>query len=403
MSLSQELLEIILDDLDADGDTLSLRMCSLVSASLCHSSQARIFRRVTLAPWVTNNNTMCFLFHRLVTHSPHITRYVRILVLQDRALYTRLSTMEMPTWMIREPTLPPLLRMLPNLEGFHFHAQSFRWTSPWSNAPLSSAIFDALTSSKISSIHFRGLSIPASCILKSSGLRRLLLNDLAVLENGNIDEQHPVERRIRHLGLSGKTLTWFPRAKHHFDIENLVKFRACPEIEVHQYAAVQSLLDACSRSLLEFEYLPFLEYGGVFPHHDLDLSRLSSLRSFVVFSPTARSGNQPVDDPVLWLARVLETLPSDSNIQSITIYLQVVPSHRTEGWAALDASLARPALRTTQVTIFPHSTFYATSFPLDFTGLTPAFNTLLPALNFTGRMHIDGTHILFDSLRFADL
>ncbi|KAJ7439200.1 hypothetical protein FB451DRAFT_1447211 [Mycena latifolia] len=146
------------------------------------------------------------------------------------------------------------------------------------------------------------------------------------------------------------------------EMKQLLKLRACPQDNV-QYAAMQSILSICARSLLEFEYLPFV---------------------------TVKCGNQ--SNPVLWLARALDTLPSGSSIRTITIYLDFhvhggTITHK-EDWATLDTSLMRPELRAANVTIFPFSTFYASR-----------------DNHFIGgrRMLINDTRTLFDSLRFADL
>jgi hypothetical protein len=258
MTLSQELVDIIIGELDVEEDKHSLEICSLVSASFCHSSQARIFRRVTLQPWVTNKKTMCFLFHRLVTHSPHILRYVRVLIVQDRLLHTWVNMMGLPSWVLNEPTLPPLLQMLANLESLHFHA-AFGWSSVCSNPSLSSAILNVLASSKIVSLHLRGLSIPSSCILRSPGLKSLLLNDLAVVDPHNIAVS-PSGVQLRCLGLSGQILNWFAGAECPFNLGHLSRLRASPRptLSAFEHSALQSLLNTCAKSLLFFEYLPII-------------------------------------------------------------------------------------------------------------------------------------------------
>ncbi|KAJ7439201.1 hypothetical protein FB451DRAFT_1447215 [Mycena latifolia] len=234
LKLSQELVDLIIDDLDADGDNVALKMCSLVCASFCHPSQARIFRRVTLEPWVTNEKTMSFLFHRMITQSPHITRHIRTLVIQDRALHTLPGVMGMRAWVIREPILPLLLQMLQNLERIHFHTQ-FRWSSLWSNPSLQSAILDVLHSSKIVSVHFRGMDIPASCISQSPGLQRILLNDLTVLDDPDLNA---VQSPIRSLGLSGNTLNWFTGIKCPIEMKGQGESAAVP-LQLPQTAAAK--------------------------------------------------------------------------------------------------------------------------------------------------------------------
>lgn len=138
MTLPQELLGTIIDHLYHEGDIFSLKMCSLVCASFCHSSQPHIFRRVTLQPWLmpgtSSKRTMSFLFHRLVTRSPHILLYVRILVIRDRELYSRPGRRLARSWMLDEPTLPLLLQMLPNIVGFHLHAR-INWGILLQNSP----------------------------------------------------------------------------------------------------------------------------------------------------------------------------------------------------------------------------------------------------------------------------
>ncbi|KAJ7080525.1 hypothetical protein C8R44DRAFT_895335 [Mycena epipterygia] len=170
--------------------------------------------------------------------------------------------------------LPSLLRILPNLESFHMHAR-FEWRSIDHNPSLSSAISNILNSPKLVSIHFRGVDILPSYISRSPALHTLLLNDLV------IDPATPMALnprvQIRYLGLSPWTLKKFAGADCPFDMKHLLKLRACPQHNNAQYAALQNLLNTCSKSLLELQCLPFLTIGDVPPHFELDLSRLSSL------------------------------------------------------------------------------------------------------------------------------
>jgi hypothetical protein len=158
--------------------------------------------------------------------------------------------------MLDEPTLPLLLQMLPNIVGFHLHAR-ISWGILLQNSPsLAWAILTTLTSPKIESLHFRGMDIPSYCLSHSPGLKHILLNDLTINEETNSAVAPKVF--ISHLGLSLWTLNWFARPDCPFVIKHLLKLRACPQHDTAQYTALQTLLNAASSSLLEFEYLPFL-------------------------------------------------------------------------------------------------------------------------------------------------
>jgi hypothetical protein len=158
--------------------------------------------------------------------------------------------------MLDEPTLPLLLQMLPNIVDFHLHAR-INWGMLLQNSPsLAWAILTALTSPKIESLHFRGMDIPSYCLSRSPGLKHILLNDLTINEETNSAVAPKVF--ISHLRLTLWTLNWFARPDCPFDIKHLLKLRACPQHDTAQYTALQTLLNAASNSLLEFEYLPSL-------------------------------------------------------------------------------------------------------------------------------------------------
>ncbi|KAJ7617517.1 hypothetical protein DFH06DRAFT_103824 [Mycena polygramma] len=402
MSLPQELFDAIIDNLY--GDIFSLKMCSLVSSAFCRSSQPHIFRRVTLEPWPmarkpTNSSrstrsTMCFLFYQLITSSPHILLYVRILVIMDRPMLSTPGRVRPKSWILDEPTLPTLLALLPNLESLHLHAR-LGWEDLGDENPvLAAAILDALASPKIRSIHFRDMEFPSSCITQSPGATDILLNNNSILTD-QTDSLVP-KIPIRRLGLSPWTLAWFARDSCPFDITHLSKLRASPQHNVAQYASLQTLLNEASDSLLEFEYFPFLTIGDEPPYHHLDLSQLSSLRCFVAWVALGRFVGHPFAQ-ALWLVRALDSLPPDSSIEHIVIYLPDWPVYESiskTDWATLDTSLTRLSLRAARVTIIKHAKLN--------------LDRLLPVLASTGRMQADNeasgfSFNTFDLLRYADL
>ncbi|KAJ6508321.1 hypothetical protein C8R45DRAFT_967044 [Mycena sanguinolenta] len=393
--LPQELLDLIIDNID---DIVILRACSLVCSAFRQSIQPRIFRRVTLLPprsRASTERTMCSLFYRLVTHSPHILLYVRTLVIMDRNIYFHPGVAEPKEWMLEEPTLPLLFRWLSNLESLHIHA-SFRWSELVDGKPaLSAAILSTLASPNIKSIFFRGIGdLPMSSVTQSPGLEDLFLNNRDLT-----DEPSPVisppKIRLHRLGLGAWTLVRFARADCPFDVTRLQKLRVCPQqmgqrSHLAQYSALQTLLDAASESLLEFEYLPFPNIYDA-PHPDLDLEKLSSLRRFVVWVVLGKVRSQRFA-PLLWLPRALDSFTANSALEHIDIHLEqwtrTVPDTIDEPvWATLDASLTRPELSAAVVTIFTS---------LDLT-------MMLPRLLSSGRMHIEHTEPCFGSVRYADL
>ncbi|KAF7348241.1 hypothetical protein MSAN_01777700 [Mycena sanguinolenta] len=347
--------------------------------------QPRIFRCVTLLPPRSeapgsSEKTICFLFHHIVTQSHHIQRYVRTLVIMDRNLHFMPGRREPKEWMLEEPTLPLLFRLLSNLESLHIHAR-FRWSELLDGNPaLSAAILSTLASPKIKSIFFRGIGdLPLSSTTQSPGLEDLLLNNRDLK-----DEPTPVipppKIRLHRLGLGAWTLIRFARADCPFDITHLRKLRVCPQ---H--------MDAASESLLEFEYLPFPNIYDAPPHPDLNLGKLSSLRRFVIWVVLGKVRAQRFA-PLLWLPRALDSFTADSALQYIDIHLdewsRIVYCTADEPvWATLDASLTRPELSTAIVTIF-------TSMDL---------NMRLPRLVSSGRMRVDNTGPSFGSVRYADL
>ncbi|KAF8214984.1 hypothetical protein K438DRAFT_1800547 [Mycena galopus ATCC 62051] len=382
MAFPPEIFEIILDNVD--GDIVTLRMCSLVSSGFLHSSRSHIFRRVTLKgppytlPHMPRPTTPCCRFHRLVTRSPHIQQYVRALTITDtpkvRDSENRI-TLPSKSWMLDEPTLPLLIGLLPNLETFHLLYQ-VKWARIVEKHPaFESAMLSTLASPKIKSIHLRGVGdLPLSCIIQSPGLKDLDLDLLGISGETNSVELPKV--RLCRLGLGSSALSWFAGADCFFDTTHLLKLRIAQDNSRDQ-RSLQTLLDGASRSLLEFEYVPYL--AELMPP-DLDLGRLSSLQSLVIWVTLGRPVAQPFSQ-LLWLARVLDSLPKNSATQRISIHLRYhgaglrAPSSSTGelAWTTLDASLTRPELRAAKVTIF--------------TGLH--LNKLLPTLTSSGRLRVD--------------
>ncbi|KAJ6504676.1 hypothetical protein C8R47DRAFT_1103197 [Mycena vitilis] len=396
MSLPQELFDAIIDNLY--GDIFSLKMCSLVSSAFCRSSQPHIFRRVTLEPWPiarqptnSSRHTMCFLFYRLITASPHILLYVRILVIMDRQMLSTPGRVRPKSWIMDEPTLPTLLALLPNLESLHLHARTGWQHLSDENPVLAAAILDALASPKTRSIHFRDMEIPSSCINQSPGTTDILLNNNSITDQ--TDSLVP-KIPLRRLGLSPWTLAWFARDSCSFDLTHLSKLRASPQHDTAQYTSLQTLLNKASSSLLEFEYLPFLTRDEP-PHNDLDLSKLSSLRCFVAWVALGRFEGHPFAQ-ALWLVRALNSLPLDSSVEHIIIHLpdwSASESINKTDWATLDTSLTRASLRAAKVTIITYG--------------TSNLDSLLPVLASTGRMQannaLGNSFDTFDLLRYSDL
>ncbi|KAF8214985.1 hypothetical protein K438DRAFT_1749089 [Mycena galopus ATCC 62051] len=395
MSLPPELFELIIDH--PDGDILALKMCALACAAFRQRSQSHIFGRITaLLPPPSNApstyETLCSLFHRLVLQSPHIQHHVRTLVIMDRHMYSTPGRRYTTDWMLDEPTLPLLLLLLPNLEGFHLHSRE-NWEHVLDENPtLASAILTALASPNIKSIHFRGMqNLPLACITQSTGLRNLLLNDLDIDHEPNPIIVQPKVRLCR-LGLSPWTLTRFARADCPFDMTHLLKLRVCPQGHIDQYAALKTLLNAASHSLLEFEYLPFLSIEDVVP--ELDLGNFPSLQRLVVRPVCGGIVPEHPVGPLLWLAHALDSLPQNSAIAHIVLELEIWWKLPSEGelaciwaWATLDASLTRPALHAATLTIFTE---------LNLNGILPFFAA-------SGRMRIEDPPFIGDCLRYSDL
>ncbi|KAJ7741332.1 hypothetical protein B0H16DRAFT_1890516 [Mycena metata] len=382
MALPQELVDAVIDNLA--GDVPALNALSLVCSSFRTSSQAHIFRRITLRSQTSGmKNTSCALFHRLVSQSPHILLHVRTLVILDR---TTLGIASPKSWIMDEPTLPPLLRMLVHLEGFHLHSRH-NWREVRRGSPsLESAILALLASPKMKSIHFRGMAIPSSCVLQSPGLRKLLLNDLDFSDNVTAPTSSKIP--IHYLGVSPWMLPLFASASSPFDTQHLLKLQACPQHDTAQYTALQTILNTASGSLLELEYLPFLTIGDEPPHHPLDLGHLSSLNFLVVWIGLGEYRAQPFAQ-LIWLCHVLDSLPGGS-ILGITIHLEDwldVPIREFD-WGIFDAALMRPELSSARATVF-------TKFD--------SLDVLPPTFNTTGRMLIDHGTLGFHELRYADL
>lgn len=184
-----EVIEAIIDLIASEDDALfsSVKLCSLVSRSLLPRTRRYIFRVITLKYVTDSYGTPTYTtprFVRLISRSPGIARYVRIL---DYSVAKQDLNVE------------GLAVALGNLTN----VQSLKLTGPmrthfdmgWAEFPCLETILKLMHSPTLSHLRLRTIgSFPLSCLALCKGLKFLDMEFLFGSQMGNIElfqEQPP--------------------------------------------------------------------------------------------------------------------------------------------------------------------------------------------------------------------
>ncbi|KAJ7108354.1 hypothetical protein C8R43DRAFT_188366 [Mycena crocata] len=172
-NLPQELIDIIVDDLYNDIPTL--KACSLAARTFVSPTRTHLFKRIEITPppGPGNGYGSCHKFHQLLTSSPHIASLVRELCIVLVGSETSFEYDEdgqyleerRATWIMTGRTLSLILPLL-DLKRISLVENSpvdwngvgdysMNWTKL--GRKLKSTLTDVFSSSKLESVHLRGI------------------------------------------------------------------------------------------------------------------------------------------------------------------------------------------------------------------------------------------------------
>jgi hypothetical protein len=186
--IPQDIIDIIVDSLEAGGEWNALRACSLVSPSFLHPCRKHIFGKISLMAtgrahiWSPGHpegpgvQILSKRFLRLLRQSPHIVQYVRTLIMK--------SVVGGDTdWMKTSEEIPSIIGLLAKLEKFEFRSKV---PMHWSNfAPtVQSSLISLIRSHRLQKLALQGvMGLPMSLAEHFGSLNILHVLDVT-LEHG---------------------------------------------------------------------------------------------------------------------------------------------------------------------------------------------------------------------------
>ncbi|KAJ7608177.1 hypothetical protein FB45DRAFT_1067564 [Roridomyces roridus] len=227
MHVPQELIDLIVDHLDADVS--SLQSCALTARTFVSPSQSHLFRKIEIRPESVNSDndsSPSQQFYHTLTASPHLASLVRELRIVLVGSETPWEwderhgdySVERPApWVMSDPALPLLLPLL-HLTGISLveDVANSEWNGEgafcmhWGRLapPLKSALTAVFSSYTLESVHLRGLVVRSprellslfsdSVSLKSLPISRIFF-DPAWAERNSWPEEQPWKPRLRTL------------------------------------------------------------------------------------------------------------------------------------------------------------------------------------------------------------
>lgn len=191
--LPQELVDHIIDHLhDAP---LTLSNCSLTSRTWLPTSRLHIFSKIVFKAsplYTAPPNELCKRLYHLLTSTPDIISNIRELeICEGSPTGGAASPGCSTTWVATERTLPPLLKMLTNLQRLEFGS---RTTLHWGilPLPLQSAIFYVFGLPSLRYVRLKSWSFPnfsdlTELLAFCQNLKGLALSDTRVCGDGEVD------------------------------------------------------------------------------------------------------------------------------------------------------------------------------------------------------------------------
>ncbi|KAF7338782.1 hypothetical protein MSAN_02200700 [Mycena sanguinolenta] len=189
MSLPQELVDAILDNISDDLPTL--KACSLVASLFTHSARTHIYRKIEISPLSSSGNS-CRKFYELLSSSPDIAPLVKNLLIVSNGLFPTDAEECRRGKLGFEPdtsrTLPLVLPCLVNLTRISLvehppnpwikTACSMNWRAM--NEDSKSALAAVFSSPRLEAVHFRGFAIESPRQLLSLFSEAVALKEMSL-------------------------------------------------------------------------------------------------------------------------------------------------------------------------------------------------------------------------------
>ncbi|TFK21689.1 hypothetical protein FA15DRAFT_672316 [Coprinopsis marcescibilis] len=361
--IPQELIELIIGYVSHPP---TLRACALTGPQFLHASQRGLFAEVVLSPPKSkhsSNTTPAQRFLNTIISSPHLTSFVRALVIECED-----SVLEQP-WLYSDTALQHILPILSKLAKISVNGKihpeheraptkaNLSWSSL--SATLRSALTSIMRTGTVIDLELGGFSrIPVSYVIQScSQLKKLSLLPLYVVDDvdkddtvsedelaaeppmindNNSDDSIMCESTaqleditIKQSGIAlRRTTDWLLRPGSGPNINRLQKINFTVS-DNEDHLCVAKIVDACAGTLKHLELTPGPEVGSVrhllrkvAPPEDLSssafgLSNLGELHSLKINTEIRmyKLNNNRYSDPLPWIVSLLSSLP-DKNLLS---------------------------------------------------------------------------------------
>ncbi|KAG2003638.1 hypothetical protein CC2G_004227 [Coprinopsis cinerea AmutBmut pab1-1] len=358
--IPQELLSHILDHLADDIPTL--RNVCLAANRFRHPCQKLIFSTLELRhpqgqkdpqlqrPPYTPGKTLLQAFNSNPALSDYVNEVVILDTPEDR------HDWQHPSWLADDDDLPEVLNRLPRGKIRRLVIKR-GYRASWNHlkAPIKEALMGLCSAPALMSLSLAWVPI---------GLMSLCAPTVKHLELQDVDLQTDIDAPIsgtsaRTQSLQLETL----RLDHAFDLPsiadillaestNQVTLKSLEKLHLsasslNDHDHIPRLLEACSSSLEVLSLCPWYEIhrSGRQPMNVLDLSELHSLKHLSFEEYYSVQGSSCYVDPIPWICRVLETLPTPNALSSFYISIEfdmLEPEGIQIGhWMELDHVLTR--------------------------------------------------------------
>ncbi|KAF8969694.1 hypothetical protein BDZ97DRAFT_1794698 [Flammula alnicola] len=263
--LPQEIDEEILGYLRDDKD--ALQACSLSCRTFLATCQKYLFSKIVLSPPTDKNKRPNGLqFQRLLTASPHLSKYIHHLEIIDHKP-------EEKEWLSQDATLIFCLPFLRWLKALVILYRTTRQGGNWegiARGGLLASFLDVMQLPSMTYLHFEHLPLP---LIKHcpSHLKHLALEEPTTDVTTGLNEL--VQRvktiqleslRIRTIDRGPTTATssdWFTQVVENtgFDVTKLKRLHAEVDGGMEELAEIWTLLKLCAGTLLELTFSPCTE------------------------------------------------------------------------------------------------------------------------------------------------
>ncbi|KAJ7608201.1 hypothetical protein FB45DRAFT_946951 [Roridomyces roridus] len=402
MPMPQELVDGIVENLE--GDTLSLKCCSLAARTFVTPSQRQLFRKIEIVPPSGIGDNPCQRLYDTLVKSPHLAELIvelRIVLMNDETSVEYedgdLADGHCPQWILSDEALSlPLSLTLPflKLKGISLVEDSIqesndggRFSMHWNTlgGALKSALADVLSSPTLESVRLRGIvfDCPRDLLSLFSGAMSMKSLTLSRIYFDSPSESHEAWPEAQ---------TWSPRLTclvlAAMEGDEFVEFFLNPAIDLSQitsFTVATGAKKVTSDIIAAVSSHNRVEHMAVFYIHtplikSLSTSQLRSLHFFTL-------------DMCQTISDIFTEYPADSSLQVVTVDCRVrhTPASLND---VVEAGLVRlPLLKRLQIRAVHMD------YPEEFPDWADHVRTALPSLEGRGWL---GISLLEDDAWFAD-